>query len=404
MGFLDRFKKTHDSEPPDGDAGKDEGHGSGDRGDTSEPVSSSVHDESVSEPEGTGKLHDGGDSGDGDGPKTGSSRVDDAPSSLDTVPPNTSRSTDSVTSDSEKDDPVEHGGVGDDDNNTTPAAATATSDDGDGDDGDGDSGKIDPGGPDHDPSGDDASTVAQRSELDDIERRIRDVRDEYGTSVKKLMDVKKDLNQKKDELESVQSRIELLQAEIDKKSALDTKASRELEEKKKEIDKIQSEISEARESYDELLDTISKERHALSVIKLQQSETEQSLAEADARLYNAKEELGRQEQFQDPSPLSRDEREFIEGAVAPEQSQRGSGPADAGSVGAAADSTAGPMSSSSVIEAASAVVASLKSKLSMTQKELEAVQLMLVQEREQHEATRARLAALMRGDDPDSGT
>ena len=400
MGFLDRFKKTHDSEPTDGDAGEDESHGSGDRGDIPEPVSPSVHDESVSEPEGTDKLRDGGDdSGDGDGTKTGAGRVnDDAPSSSDTVPSNAPRSTASVTSASEKDDPVEHAGVGD----AAAAAATATSDGGGDGDGDGDSGKSDTGdGPDHDPSGDGASTVAQRNELDDIERRIRDVKDEYGTSVKKLMDVKKDLNQKKDELESVQSRIELLQAEIDKKSALGTKASRELEEKKKELDKIQSEISEARESYDELLDTISKERHALSVIKLQQSETEQSLAEADARLYNAKEELGRQEQFQDPSPLSRGEREFIEGAVAPGQSQRESEPADAGS---AADRTAGPMSSSSVIEAASAVVASLKSKLSMTQKELEAVQLMLVQEREQHEATRARLAALMRGDDPDSGT
>ena len=54
-----------------------------------------------------------------------------------------------------------------------------------------------------------------------------------------------------------------------------------------------------------------------------------------------------------------------------------------------------------MVEAASVVVASLKSKLGMMQKELEAAQLMLEQERARHEATKRKLESLMSRDNPD---
>jgi len=50
--------------------------------------------------------------------------------------------------------------------------------------------------------------------------------------------------------------------------------------------------------------------------------------------------------------------------------------------------------SAGVIEAASAVVGSLKSKLNMTQKELEVIQLLLEKEREEHEKTKQKLKKL----------
>ena len=75
--------------------------------------------------------------------------------------------------------------------------------------------------------------------------------------------------------------------------------------------------------------------------------------------------------FQEESVLTSKEREFIQG----EKNEK---------------------ASAGVIEAASAVVGSLKSKLNMTQKELEAVQLLLEKERDEHEKTKQELERLKR--------
>jgi cell division protein FtsL len=87
-------------------------------------------------------------------------------------------------------------------------------------------------------------------------------------------------------------------------------------------------------------------------------------------LYNAKEELGKKEHFQDTSILTPKEKEFIEGEKANQKSSAG------------------------IIEAASAVVGSLKSKLNMTQKELETIQILLEKERNEHEKTKQELKEL----------
>ena len=86
-------------------------------------------------------------------------------------------------------------------------------------------------------------------------------------------------------------------------------------------------------------------------------------------MYNAKEELDKKDHFQDTSVLTPKEREFIEGET-------------------------GKDVSSGVIEAASAVVGSLKSKLSTTQKELDTVQNLLEKERQAHAETRKELNKL----------
>ena len=244
----------------------------------------------------------------------------------------------------------------------------------------------------------------EQLELDDILQRIKNVKDEYGASVKRLMDTKRDLNEKKLELETAEKKLVKIQKSIDDAAEIDTQTTTRIDAQKAELEKIKQETSAARESYDELLEKISQEQHALSILRTQQSETEQQLEATNARLYNAREELDRQDTFQSPDSLTRGEREFIEGggddtdASGPVSSQRqqqqqsSSGPTQGGT---GADDMAEPKSYAGVVEAASVVVASLKSKLNMTQKELEAAQHMLDQERALHEETRRRLESAL---------
>jgi len=87
-------------------------------------------------------------------------------------------------------------------------------------------------------------------------------------------------------------------------------------------------------------------------------------------LYNAKEELEKKDHFEDTSILTPSEKEFIEGENNDTKSSAG------------------------IIEAASAVVGSLKSKLNTTLKELETVQSLLEKEKEDHEKTKKDLEKL----------
>ena len=106
------------------------------------------------------------------------------------------------------------------------------------------------------------------------------------------------------------------------------------------------------------------------MIRKQQVDAEKELEEANSRLYNAKEELDKKDEFQDTGVLTPKEKEFIQGGA-----EKGNG-------------------SARVIEAASAVVGSLKSRLGTTQKELDAVQNLLEKERQAHAATRKELNKL----------
>ena len=113
---------------------------------------------------------------------------------------------------------------------------------------------------------------------------------------------------------------------------------------------------------------MTKEQSSLHITRKQQLEVEKELEEANSRLYNAKEELDKKDKFEETSILTPDEKQFIQ-----KDNEK---------------------SSAGVIEAASVVVGSLKSKLNMTQKELEAVQQQLEKEREEHNITKQELKKL----------
>lgn len=234
---------------------------------------------------------------------------------------------------------------------------------------------------------------------EDITQRIKKVKEEYGASVKSLMETKRELNQKRDEMSSAKARLERLRAEVDEKQKLRAKTEEETTEKKKELARVQTQVEEALLSHGELEKKISAEQHTLSVIKTQQAETERELEEINARLYNAREELSKQEQFPEPGALSSAERAFIQGGTEPAAGQKTPGAAPGQD---APQPRQGEESRryAGVVEAASVVVASLKSKLGMMQKELEAAQLMLEQERARHEATKRKLESLMSQDNP----
>ena len=117
----------------------------------------------------------------------------------------------------------------------------------------------------------------------------------------------------------------------------------------------------------ELKKQIEQEKSSLHSIRKQQIEVEKELDEANSRLYNAKEELEKKDHFEDTSILTSSEKEFITGE------------------------TNDGKNSAGIIEAASAVVGSLKSKLNMALKELETVQSLLEKEREGHEETKKEL-------------
>ena len=211
----------------------------------------------------------------------------------------------------------------------------------------------------------------KQEQLDDLTQKITTVKEEYDLTIENLMRVKKEFNQKKTELDIIQ-REHMETRERYKKEEMirDTKTIDEFNKTKGDHSKMKEELDKFTKKHDEIKKQVAQEQTNLHNIKKQQVEVEKELDEANARLYNAKEELDKKDNFEDTSILTPSEKEFI-GVDNKNQKD-----------------------SAGIIEAASAVVGSLKSKLSMTQKELDAIQASLKKEREEHEITKKELEKL----------
>lgn len=208
----------------------------------------------------------------------------------------------------------------------------------------------------------------KQDELNNIQEKTKSVKEEYETAVSNLMLVKKELNQKRMELDIVIREHKEIKEKIKNSEQIkDSKSIEEFGQTEENLSKIKQELEAITKEYKETKEKITTEQSTLAQVRKQQIDAEKELDEANSRLYNAKEELDKKDQFQDTSILTPKEKEFIQGDN---------------------------KSSAGVIEAASAVVGSLKSKLSMTQKELEAIQLLLEKEREEHEETKKELKKL----------
>jgi len=211
----------------------------------------------------------------------------------------------------------------------------------------------------------------KQEELNGITQKIQIVKEEYNIIVSNLMLVKKELNQKKMELDMVQLEYKKIREKIiNSEQIKDSKSINEFNKTEENLSKIKQKLEEITGKYDQIKKQVSQEQSTLHNIRIQQIEYEKELDEASSKLYNAKEELEKKDHFQNTSVLTPKERKFIQGESSNQKNSAG------------------------IIEAASAVVGSLKSKLNMAQKELEAVQLLLEKERKEHEKTKQKLEKL----------
>jgi len=211
----------------------------------------------------------------------------------------------------------------------------------------------------------------KQEELNIIADKNQIVKEEYNTTVSNLMLVKKEINYKNMELDAVQLEYQRIREKIkDFEKLKDEESINEFNKTEKNLLKMKQELNKITEKYDNIKKQVEQEQSTLHNIITQQTEYQKELDEARSRLYNAKEELNGKDNFQDMSVLTPKEKEFIQGESSNQKSSAG------------------------VIEAASIVVSSLKSKLNMAQKELEAVQLLLEKERKEHERTKQKLEKL----------
>ena len=208
----------------------------------------------------------------------------------------------------------------------------------------------------------------KQDEITNITEKIKTVKEEYDTTVSNLMLIKKEFNQKKMELDIVQREYREIREKIKNSQQIkDTKSINEFNKTEKEFKRIKEELNKMTKEHDEIKEQITKGQSSLHGIRKQQVEVGKELEEANSRLYNAKEELDKKDQFQDTSILTPKEKKDIKGTKVSEKTNAG------------------------IIEAASVVVGSLKSKLTTAQKELEEIQGLLEEEREAHKKTRQEL-------------
>ena len=208
----------------------------------------------------------------------------------------------------------------------------------------------------------------KQEEITKITEKIETVKSEYDTTVSNLMSIKKEFNQKKMELDVVQREYRETREKIKNSQQIkDTKSINEFNKTEKEFKKIKEELDKMTKEHEKIKNEITNGQTSLHGIRKQQVEVGKELDEANSRLYNAKEELNKKEKFQDTSVLTPKEKKDMK--VESQTSKNSAG----------------------VIEAASIVVGSLKSKLSTTQKELEEIQGLLEEERKAHKKTRQEL-------------
>ncbi len=213
---------------------------------------------------------------------------------------------------------------------------------------------------------------AKQEEIREHEKKLQAVKVEYDSTVTELMEVKKETNQKLMDLDVVKREYRDIKQKIegaDEYNQKNKKLIDELEKSQTSLKNAKQELEKSTKEDNEIKEKISEGKNILHEIKMQEVQTQKELEEITSRLYNAKHE---QVISDDGSIFSSKEKDFIEQQIGGKQEIKG------------------------VIEAASVVTASLKSKLSMAEKELEAIQQLLAKERHEHSLTKEKLEKLKR--------
>ncbi len=211
---------------------------------------------------------------------------------------------------------------------------------------------------------------AKQEEISEQEKKLQSVKEEYDSTVTNLMEIKKETNQKKLELDVVKREFRDTRQKIentDEKYQKSKKIIQELEKTEADLKIAKQELEDSIKKDLEIKEKISEGESNLHEIKMNEIQTQKELEEVTSRLYNAKQESGSSE---NTDVFTNKEKEFIQTQVGKKQDTKG------------------------IIEAASVVAASLKSKLNMVQKELETVQQLLEKERKAHTLTKEKLEKL----------
>lgn len=214
---------------------------------------------------------------------------------------------------------------------------------------------------------------AKQEEIENIREKLRRVKEEYDIATSNLMSIKKESNQKKMELDTIYLEYKNVKSKIsnaDEKLNKNKKSYDELDKVESNLTKMKQELEKITKEYDEIKEKVAEEQLSLHKIQTQQSQAQKELEEITARLYNAK-------NLQDNNETS--DSTFKEKELDESRDKR---------------------ETKGIIEAASVVVGSLKSKLSMAEKELEAVRILLEKERIEHIQTRNELERLKRKSEP----
>ena len=190
-------------------------------------------------------------------------------------------------------------------------------------------------------------------ELGKVHASIRSVKDEYDAIVSNLMAVKKELNQKKTDLKVIKNEHTNMITKIKDSQRLESDERDEFVKTTGRLKEIKEEIESITKLRDKNNAELEREEAALRLVIKQRITANEELEEINAKLHSAKEDIDKQ-------GLSQNN---IQDDISDIQNQTKSG----------------------IIEAASIVASSLKAKLYAKQRELEAVQLLLEKEREEHE-------------------
>ena len=206
--------------------------------------------------------------------------------------------------------------------------------------------------------------------ISEHEKKLQSVKEEYDSTVTNLMEIKKETNQKKLELDVVQREYRDIKKKIedtDEEYQKSKKIIKELESTKAELKIAKEKLEEFIKKDSEIKEKILEGESILHETKMNEIQTQKQLEEVTSRLYNAKQELGNSG---NTDIFSNKEKEFIQAQIGKKPETKG------------------------IIEAASVVAASLKSKLNQVQKELETVEKLLEKEREEHNLTKEKLEKL----------
>ena len=215
---------------------------------------------------------------------------------------------------------------------------------------------------------------AKQSELESISEKLDAVSKEYDAAVANLMSVKKELKEKNAEMDAVRRKYRELDSVSGTGGTAESSAQRGRD--KAELAKIREDLAKAAQEYTKVKDMTSRDQEKLDSIKTQQGQAKKELDSIKTQQGQAKKELDKTNSilFGKKQELARSRDSTI--SKAGQLSQTGSSGSDG------------------IIEAASAVVASIKSKLNTSEKELKETRQMLKREKEDHDKTRKELQNL----------